>query len=150
MTSQPTSPSDEDGDELEFPDFYPDDCPYEDAKRIGDDGMVFYRNVLSNPATAMSFLDHVVMGGFEGACECKRRSLSVFTDKNESELFAKKYKEHGRFVARISVKDKHGVYLDTPSRRKHPPGKSHKSWWRAVGVIGSELVTECEEIEEDE
>lgn len=135
MTSQPTSPSDEDGDELRFPDHYPDNCPPNDAMNFPDEGMDAYRVVHENPPSSRGFLDQVELGRRKKEPEYLRRALSVFEDLEGAMLLIKQVPVIGTKVAYAKLLPAHGVYRWAPNCFS----PKHYSWWRAEGVCGPEF-----------
>jgi hypothetical protein len=57
--------------------------------------------------------------------ECKARACSVYTEREDINNLRKMPKFKGKKAVLITIEEKDGVLLSTPSKA----GKSHHSWW---------------------
>ena len=110
---------------MQYPDYFPDECPPKDAQPAAGD---VYRVVKQNPPNSKDFipLRAKKSGDFED--ECKACGLSVF--KNFEDAVDMKNRERGmknRLIAKGTLGPHLGKIKHTPSSQ--PYGKSHHTWW---------------------
>ena len=113
---------------MEWPEFYPENCPPEDAEQAS--GTV-YRLVRHNPPQAEDFksLFEERSTFFENKPNdfiCKGCGVSVCSDFEDIERLQRSSgKMRKRQVAEGHIQTKHGVILYTPSKLY----RSHHTWW---------------------
>ena len=119
--------------ELEWPDFYPANCPPVEAEPAS--GTV-YRLVRNNPPRMEDFRTPFEEnpGRFNNKPSIKNCGLSVHTDMQDSEQLQKMTKMIPRFknsqIAEGELNPTLGLIQHTPSSKY----KSHHSWWVPVGT----------------
>ena len=118
---------------LEWPDFYPANCPPAEAEPAS--GTV-YRLVRHDPAQAEDFKTPFEEnpGRFNNKPSIKNCGLSVHTDMRDSEQLKTVMKMVPRFrdaqIAEGELNPTLGMIHHTPSAKY----KSHHSWWVPVGA----------------
>ena len=117
---------------MEWPDFYPANCPPAEAEPAS--GTV-YRLVRHNPPQAEDFVTFFERnpGRFknEPNMMCQSCGVSVYTDMQDVKRLKNRYKRRfgRRKIAEGELNPTHGVIQHTPSKEK-----SHHSWWVPIGV----------------
>ena len=118
---------------LEWPDFYPANCPPAEAKPAS--GTV-YRLVRYDPARAEDFKTPFEEnpGRFNNKPSIKNCGLSIHTDMQDSEQLKTVMKMVPRFkdtqVAEGELNPTLGMIQHTPSSKY----RSHHSWWVPIGA----------------
>ena len=119
--------------ELEWPDYYPENCPPAEAKPTS--GTV-YRLVVHDPAQEEDFKTSFEENPrrFNNKPDIKNCGLSVQTDIQDSEQLKKAMKMVPRFknsqIAEGELNPTLGLIQHTPSSEY----KSHHSWWVPIGA----------------
>ena len=119
--------------ELEWPDYYPENCPPAEAKPAS--GTV-YRLVVHDPAQEEDFKTSFEENPrrFNNKPDIKNCGLSVQTDIQDSEQLKKAMKMVPRFknsqIAEGELNPTLGLIQHTPSSEY----KSHHSWWVPIGA----------------
>ncbi len=119
--------------ELQWPDYYPENCPPEAAKSAS--GTV-YRLVQSDPPQSEDFIPLYIdkPENFERkpiSEVCQGCGVSVCKDKQDIErLQSSSGKMRKRHIAEGELNPTLGVIKHTPSRKY----KSHHTWWVPIGI----------------
>ena len=114
--------------ELEWPDFYPENCPPAEAKPASG---TFYRLVKHNPPQAEDFLStwEEFPGRFPEPT-IKNSGVSVYTDPQDIERLKKRVRQlKGRKTAEGELNPMHGLIQSTEGKEK-----SHHTWWIPIGA----------------
>lgn len=118
---------------LKWHDFYPDDCPPDDAEPASG---IVYRLVRHDPPEAEDFETlyeerPIFFENKQNDFICKGCGVSVCRDFEDiKRLQRSSGKMRKRKVAEGTVHSKHGMILHTPSALY----KSHHTWWIPIGV----------------
>jgi len=115
---------------MQWPDFYPDNCPPEDAYPSSDK---VYRLVKGNPPGPESFMSYREQQPDQhfGQAECKACGLSVLKDLADVSRLQKRVPELAtRLVAQGSLNPSLGMMKHTPSLER----RSHHTWWVPSGA----------------
>ncbi len=117
---------------LEWPDFYPENCPPAEAEQAS--GTV-YRLVRHDPPQAEDLKTYFEENPrfFDSKPEllCKGCGVSVYTDLRDIRRLKKRSKKlKNRHIAEGKLNPTLGRIQHTPSRRR----KSHHTWWVPIGI----------------
>lgn len=117
---------------MEWPDFYPENCPPEEGEPTS--GIVYrlVRNDLPQTKDFTTFYEENPKF-FEGNPHliCKGCGVSVYRDPKDITRLKKRYKKFkNRHIAEGKLHSALGVILHTPS----PRIISHHTWWVPVGT----------------
>ena len=113
---------------MEWPDFYPENCPPAEAKPASG---TFYRLVKHNPPQAEDFLStwEEFPGRFPEPT-IKNSGVSVYTDPQAIERLKKRVRQlKGRKTAEGELNPMHGLIQSTEGKEK-----SHHTWWIPIGA----------------
>ena len=118
--------------ELEWPDFYPENCPPAGVERAS--GTV-YHLVQHDPPQTEDFITYYEENPkfFESNPHliCKGCGVSVYTDLRDIRRLKKRSKKlKNRHIAEGKLNPTLGRIQHTPSRRR----KSHHTWWVPIGI----------------
>jgi hypothetical protein len=116
------------------PEFPKVNCPPEDA--ISSEAVFFILHPNDKPDEG-GFSTSAQNKSFPNACECQRRSYSMFSEVNDIKNVLHATKRLLRYIYRGRVKPNHGVWKSTPSKNG-----SHHSFWRYEDVKMSEIFVE--------
>ena len=117
---------------MQWPDYYPEDCPPKDAKPAIE---TVYRLVKHEPPQAEDFLSswEEFLGRFPEPT-IKNSGISVYTDPEDiPRLFDRLKNRIGHLRNRKTAK---GKLNPTLGRIQHTPSheNSHHTWWKPIGV----------------
>ena len=127
-------------DKLEWPTFFPANCPPSDAIVATGAG---YRFVKNSPPTPADFASHAEMKRRFGGDECQACGLSVFRNIEDLNAMRSRVKAFRSQYTAVGDLDT-GVVKHTPAS-----APSHHSWWLPVDTFVHEnfRVIEAEEIQ---
>ena len=114
--------------QLQWPDYYPENCPPEEAEPAS--GTV-YRLVRHNPPQAEDFLStwEEFPGRFPEPT-IKNSGVSVYADPQDIERLKKRIRQlKGRKTAEGELNSMHGLIQSTEGKEK-----SHHTWWIPIGA----------------
>lgn len=103
----------------------PASCPPDDAQECNG---TFYRIAHGDPATSSDFFSQRKMNPdklFSGIDECTLRSISIFSDYDETSKKLKLPKFKKASIAKVELKPDDGLIKKTF-------GPHHYSWWRTI------------------
>ncbi len=123
-----------------WPADFPEDCPPEQA--ISADG-TYYRIVRNDPPEPSDFVsvyhldrrraEVVIRNGRRTQCETM--GLSVYADRNDAAACARRFKNIGDKIARVTLTPESGKILKTEGG--YP---SHYTWWKELSFEASSSV----------
>ena len=111
---------------MQYPDYFPDDCPPEDAQPATGD---VYRVVKQNPPNSRDFIPFREKQSRDfGKDECKACGLSVFINFEDAvDMKNRRGGMKNRLIAKGTLNPDLGKIKHTPSNE--PYGESHHTWW---------------------
>lgn len=112
---------------VNWPSFFPQQCPPADAKDAS--GEVF-RFVSSDPPSARDFESWAQSNPKKWMGNCKASGLSVFTARADLARMVKRVRglTRGKLIARANLTPEAGKLKPTPNN-----GNSHHTWWAPAG-----------------
>ena len=105
---------------LHLPDYYPDNCPPEDAEPV--DG-IYYRVVKECPPTKLDFVPNKLkdplrlwQSAKDKCCAC---GISLFSDAAQAQKKMKRFPQIGNKIASAELKPDHGLVKKTGRASHH-------------------------------
>jgi hypothetical protein len=125
--------------ELHFPNYFPNDCPPNDAR---SEELSLFRLCVSNPPTTNDFLSYYQIDPDKYNGVIDAYGLSTFKaveDCHKALSISPSLRKNCSYIASVVSYYRTGVIKHTPSKSF----SSHHTWWLFEGVHAEDCVTEC-------
>ena len=127
--------------ELRWPDYYPENCPPEDAQPAS--GVVYRFCRGREPRPADFYPHHIRFPNMEFHDLCQSGcGISVYRTPGDIEIAARLVPGMDKKVPAVgSLAAEHGVTKPTPQEDR----PTHTTWWIPVGIDAHELFQACDQ-----